>query len=74
MISTPLVETSSSMKAVVSRHYGPPDSLTIDSIPRPVASPTEVLIRNRASVVTAAVVEGRRGGPLARLYFGLTGP
>lgn len=74
MNSTSLVASTSTMKAVVSRHYGPPESLTVDSIPRPVAGPAEVLIRNHASVVTAAVVEARRGLPLARLYFGLTGP
>ncbi len=73
MNSTQLVENTT-MNAVVSRRYGSPDSLTIDNMPRPVPGPAEVLIRNHASVVTAAVVEARRGPLLARLYFGLTRP
>lgn len=62
------------MRAVVSRSYGPPDSLTIEEVAKPVPRPNEVLVRNRASVVTAAVVAARRGPLMARLYFGLTKP
>jgi len=62
------------MTAVVSRRYGPPESLEITQIPRPVPGAHEVLIRNHASVVTHAIAEARRGPLMARLYFGLTKP
>ena len=62
------------MRAVVSRTYGPPESLTIEEVAKPVPQANQVLVRNRASVVTAAVVEARRGSLMARLYFGLTKP
>lgn len=62
------------MTAVVSRRYGPPDSLEITQIPRPVPQAHEVLVRNHASVVTHAVAEARRGPLTARIYFGLTKP
>jgi NADPH:quinone reductase-like Zn-dependent oxidoreductase len=55
------------MTAVVSRRYGPPDSLEITQIPRPVPQAHEVLVRNHASVVTHAVAEARRGPLTARL-------
>jgi len=62
------------MTAVVSRRYGPPDSLEISLIPRPIPDAHEVLVRNHASVVTHAMAEARRGPLTARLYFGLTKP
>ena len=62
------------MRAVVSRSYGPPDCVEIEEIARPVPRAQEVLVRNRASVVTAAMVEARRGAAMARLYFGVTRP
>ncbi|MGC5224473.1 NAD(P)-dependent alcohol dehydrogenase [Micromonospora sp. DT81.3] len=62
------------MTAVVSRGYGPPESLEITQIPRPAPKAHEVLVRNHASVVTHAVTEARRGPLMARLYFGLTKP
>lgn len=62
------------MKAVVSRSYGPPESVAIEQIAKPVPGANQVLVRNYASVVTAAVVEARRGPLMARLYFGLTKP
>ena len=37
------------MTAVVSRRYGPPDSLEISRIPCPVPEAHEVLVRNHAS-------------------------
>jgi len=62
------------MTAVVSRRYGPPESLEVTRIPRPAPSAHEVLVRNHASVVTHAVAEARRGPLMARLYFGITKP
>lgn len=63
------------MKALVSRTYGDPDVIRLEEVPRPAPRDGEVLVRNHASVVTAAVCAARSGRPLvARLYFGLRRP
>lgn len=68
------------MKAAVCRRYGPPDVVEIAQVPRPVVRAKDVLVRVRATTVTAgdARIRGRnlpRGfGPLLRLGFGFTGP
>jgi NADPH:quinone reductase-like Zn-dependent oxidoreductase len=63
------------MKAIVARTYGSPDSvLAIEEVAKPVPRDNQVLVRNHASVVTAALCAARAGTPLARLYFGLTKP
>lgn len=62
------------MKAIVSRSYGAPESLQVNDVATPVPGDHEVLVRNHASVVTAAMCEARAGGPMARMYFGLRKP
>lgn len=62
------------MKAIVSRSYGAPESLRVEDVAKPVPGDNEVLVRNRASVVTVAMCEARAGAPMARMYFGLRKP
>jgi NADPH:quinone reductase-like Zn-dependent oxidoreductase len=63
------------MKAVVSRVYGPIETVHVEQVARPTPGPGQVLVRNHASVVTAAMCEARSGQSLtARLYFGLRKP
>jgi NADPH:quinone reductase-like Zn-dependent oxidoreductase len=62
------------MKAIVSRNYGAPESLKVEDVAKPVPGDKDVLVRNRASVVTAAMCEARAGSPLTRMYFGLRKP
>jgi NADPH:quinone reductase-like Zn-dependent oxidoreductase len=62
------------MKAVVSRTYGSPDIIRLEEVAKPVPNAGEVLVRNHASVVTAALCEARSGTGMARLYFGLRKP
>jgi NADPH:quinone reductase-like Zn-dependent oxidoreductase len=63
------------MKALTSRTYGPPEVLTLENLPTPVPAPNEVLVRNSASVVSAAECSARAANPaFARLHFGLRKP
>lgn len=62
------------MKAIVSSSYGAPESLRIEDVAKPVPGDNEVLVRNRASVVTSAMCEARSGSALTRLHFGLRKP
>jgi NADPH:quinone reductase-like Zn-dependent oxidoreductase len=63
------------MKAIVYRKYGTPDVLKIEDLPKPVPKDGDVLVRNYASVVSAAECEARAANPaITRLYFGLTKP
>lgn len=63
------------MRAAVFTTYGGPEVVTIQERPRPSISDTQVLVRVRAVVVTAADVAARSGSPfVARLYFGLLRP
>lgn len=63
------------MKAIVSATYGSPDVLRLEEVATPVPQDGEVLVRNHASVVTAALCAARSGSPfMARLHFGLTKP
>lgn len=63
------------MKAIVFRTYGGPEVLRLEEVATPVPTDGEVLVRNHASVVTAAVCAARSGSPfMARLYFGLRRP
>jgi NADPH:quinone reductase-like Zn-dependent oxidoreductase len=48
--------------------------LSVEEVAKPVPEHDQVLVRNYASVVTAALCEARAGTLLARLYFGLTKP
>ena len=63
------------MKAIVSRTYGPPEVVRIEDVAVPALSESDILIRNHATVVSAAECTARGGkDPVARLYFGLTRP
>ncbi|MGO4689154.1 NAD(P)-dependent alcohol dehydrogenase [Glaciibacter sp. 2TAF33] len=63
------------MRAIVSRNYGTPDVLSIEEVATPVPGAGELLVRNHASVVTAAMCHARSGSPFStRLYFGLRRP
>ena len=63
------------MRAAVFTTYGGPDVVTVQERPKPTISDTQVLIRVRAVVVTAADGAARSGSPfVARLYFGLLAP
>lgn len=63
------------MKAVVSRTYGPPDVVRIEEVAVPIPKENEIVVRNYATVVSAAESTARGGKNLAaRLYFGLTRP
>ena len=68
------------MKAAVYRRYGPPDVVEIAEVPRPEAGLEQVLVRVRATTVTAGDARLRsanvpRGfGLLLRLGFGISGP
>jgi NADPH:quinone reductase-like Zn-dependent oxidoreductase len=68
------------MKAIVFKEYGPPDVLHVKEVEKPVPKHNEVLIRIRATTVSAADCEIRRFDfpgwiwlPL-RLWFGLRRP
>lgn len=63
------------MKAIVSRTYGSPEVVRIEEVPVPAPNENEILVRNHATVVSAAECTARGGkDPSARLYFGLTRP
>jgi NADPH:quinone reductase-like Zn-dependent oxidoreductase len=71
---------SATMRAIVYARFGPPEVLELREIPKPVPYDDEVLIRVRATTVTAAdwrcrtrtVPEGL--GLVARMYMGFTAP
>lgn len=68
------------MKAAVCRRYGPPEAVTIKTLPDPEPGPGEVLVAVQAAGLTSgdARIRGARApggmGPMIRLAFGLTGP
>lgn len=68
------------MKAMTYRRYGPPDVLEMTERPKPTPGDDELLIRVRATTVSAAdwrmrSLEMPRGfGLLGRLAVGITGP
>jgi NADPH:quinone reductase-like Zn-dependent oxidoreductase len=68
------------MKAAVYRRYGPPDVLRIEEVPRPDPKSNELLVRVRATTVSAGDARLRSArvppgfGVLMRLGFGITGP
>jgi NADPH:quinone reductase-like Zn-dependent oxidoreductase len=63
------------MKAVVYDRFGPPEVLQLRDIPTPTPDNDEVLIRVRATTVTAAEADMRRGRPLwGRVIIGLVRP
>lgn len=63
------------MRALVFRKYGPPSVVTVGEVNRPTFGPNDVLVRNEASIISAAETAARSGSPfVARLYFGLRRP
>ncbi len=68
------------MKAAIYRRYGPPNVVQIADVPRPDFKTTEMLVKVRATTVTAGDSRLRsarvpRGfGLLMRLGFGIFGP
>jgi len=68
------------MKAAVFRRYGPPNVVQVEDVPRPTPGQHDLLIRVRATTVSAADWRIRslsvpRGFKLlSRLAFGFTGP
>lgn len=68
------------MRAAVVREYGAPDVVRVVEVADPAPRPTEVLVRVRATAVTAADsrIRGARFpsgfGPIARVVFGVRRP
>ena len=68
------------MRAAIYRRYGPPEVVQIVDVPTPGIKPTEILVKVRATTVTAGDARLRsarvpRGfGLLLRLGFGILGP
>lgn len=63
------------MKAIEYTEYGAPEVFHLNVVAKPVPKPDEVLIRMRASTVTAADIMMRQGKPyIGRLYLGLKRP
>jgi NADPH:quinone reductase-like Zn-dependent oxidoreductase len=68
------------MKAAVYRRYGPPDVVRIEEVPRPDPKTNELLVRVRATTVSAGDSRLRSAqvppgfGVLLRLGFGIFGP
>ena len=70
------------MKAVVYEHYGPPDVLRLEDVPKPEPARDELLVRVQAAAVNRLDVHTREAnasnGPgfslVSRLVFGFRGP
>jgi NADPH:quinone reductase-like Zn-dependent oxidoreductase len=63
------------MKAAIFTRYGPPEVLQIREVERPQPGARDILVRVRASAVSAIDWRLRRANPwFARLYFGLLKP
>jgi NADPH:quinone reductase-like Zn-dependent oxidoreductase len=63
------------MRAIIFDHYGPPQDLRLQEIPKPVPKEREVLVKIVASSVNAADWHLMRADPfLVRLAFGLFRP
>jgi NADPH:quinone reductase-like Zn-dependent oxidoreductase len=68
------------MRAAVYRRYGPPEVVRIEDVPRPEPKANEVLVRVRATTVSAGDSRLRSArvppgfGVLLRLGFGISGP
>ena len=75
VLTIPGIRDHDTMRALVSRSYGGPEVLALEQVAKPAPHAGELLIRNSASVVTAAICHARAGRDLAtRLYFGLRKP
>jgi len=63
------------MRAVIVKKYGNPEVLQIQKIEKPLPKSNEVLIKIKATSITAASGFMREGKPyLGRLFLGLTRP
>jgi NADPH:quinone reductase-like Zn-dependent oxidoreductase len=63
------------MKAVVTEKYGGPDVLEIKKVEKPLPKSNEVLVKIKATSITAASTFMREGKPyFGRLFLGLTKP
>lgn len=68
------------MKAAVFRQYGPPEVLKVEEVPKPIPLEGQILVRNKATAVTAADYRIRGAnfpkgmGLLAKLYMGYPKP
>ena len=68
------------MNAAIYRRYGPPDVVQIANVPTPDVKATEILVKVRATTVTAGDSRLRSGrvprgfAILLRLGFGILGP
>lgn len=69
-----------SMKAAVYKKYGPPDVVQVVDVPTPVARDSQVLVKIRATSISAADWRARSltvppgFGPVGRLAFGIFKP
>jgi len=63
------------MKAVIANQYGSPEVFQIENVEKPSPKANEVLIRIKATSITAASTMMREGKPyFGRLFLGLTKP
>lgn len=75
-----MTRVDTAMVAAVVRRYGPPETVTVETLPIPVPGPDQVLVKVEASAVTSgdARIRGARFprgfGLFARAAFGVRGP
>jgi len=63
------------MKAAVITRYGPPDVVQVGEVGRPTPGDNEILVRVRASTVSAADWRIRKADPfIVRFFVGLRRP
>src|SRR5437879_6570357 len=65
---------ATSMKAAVHTRYGPPDTVQIADVEKPIPGDNEVLIKVRAASVNPLDLFSMRGAPFIRLIPGLRTP